>query len=114
MADQLILDVRMPITAGPSKGDCMLALFEGDGNSRHHVIFTFERQPAGNAPNVPALFQKSKSGQVAVAIETFGREDNSGENWIFEGSSKSGEYCFVRGYYSTHKRTGWIEFKRPT
>jgi hypothetical protein len=85
------------ITNGPSKFDLMAALFIAAGEKQQNVRFNI-----------------AETGQLLeVRILQVGREDGSGESWLFQGLAedtqlKRGRY--VKGYFSTRTRRGTIEY----
>ena len=88
---------RFNIVDGPSKLDLMLSLFDGDSGLRRKVTFLLERSLSRN--------------HLHPVINKVGREDGSGENWMFEGYCRkvNGQDDLIRGFFSTRTRTGWVE-----
>ncbi len=99
-------DIRYEITAGPSKMDLMLALFDQpviDGTVRlRSVRFTVE-SVANGATRV-------KVGEVDFIITAVARAEDSCDSWNFEGRHvpgvADGLKVTIKGYYSTYLRKG--------
>jgi hypothetical protein len=91
------------ITAGPSKWDLMLCLFD---YIHHNAEFTI------HAPENGKGLQEVR---VVVFITSLEREDGSGESWNYEGylvkmdgSPVNLQDRNVKGCYSTQRRSGHI------
>ena len=89
------------IVGGPSRWDLMLAIFDGDFH--HRRIVTFSLDPQENLP----------IRSLICTINEVGREDGSGENWLFEGETyypaEIVSNYHIHGFFSTRTRTGWVE-----
>ncbi len=94
---------RSNIVDGPSKFDLMLALFDSDSSHRRTVAFLLE--------NPEAKQGDLQCASLNFVINEVGREDGSGENWLFDGyykvADRSGN---ARGFFSTRTRKGWVQF----
>lgn len=75
------------LTAGPSKFELMLSLFEGK-----RVTFTIEGV-----------------GAQETLVTSVGAEDDSHENWNIQGSLTQMELRKFKGYFDTRTRQGFIE-----
>ena len=101
-------NIRYEITAGPSKMDLMLALFDQpviEGTIRHRTVrFTVESVTDKH---------RMKVGEVELIVDGVTREDGSGESWNIEGrfAPRPGDHLHprVKGYYSTYLRKGVYE-----
>ncbi len=82
---------HLDIVSGPSKMELMLALFDSSNQRERPVEFT--TQDRGG-----------ESYAYDVRITQVGKEDGSGESWLFEGYTQSGRP--VGGYFSTTRRRG--------
>jgi len=88
------------ITAGPSKFDLMLSLFDGNKEPRRTVGF---------------MIQSGKSDfhnrtALEVAITKVSQEDGSGESWCFDGCVVNTRPQFhVTGWFRTSSRGGWVK-----
>ena len=91
---------QFAIVDGPAKWDFCLALFDGDSNHRRKVGFT--------------ITVNNFRDPVQVFINKVGREDGSGESWLFWGYVAEGlrPEPEVYGYFSTKTRRGWLKFGR--
>lgn len=88
---------QLSIVNGPGKFDLMLSLFDGTSMNPRTVAFTVNIDGEHIA--------------VRVAIQVVGREDGSGESWLFDGFRTDGHHHDVRGYYDTRTRRGWMKRK---
>ena len=88
------------ITAGPSKYDLMLALFDATGDGPRPVVFNADGGLCGPGP-------------YTVHVTSVEREDGSGESWNVRGlwySQASGRTVVAKIYFSTRQRSGSISF----
>jgi hypothetical protein len=91
------------ITAGPSKMDLMLAMFDDYFHSPRTVVFQFENQEASSF-KASAQFHISK-------VEKADR--STGELFNFEGTLSYDNFRTgqtVRGWYNTQHRIGAFHF----
>jgi hypothetical protein len=87
------------VTGGPSEQQMMFSLFRpADGNGSLHFAVTFT--PRGG-------------GSVTVLVNRLEREDGSGRSWNIEGFliDEKGRWLSMKGYYSSKKRIGHIEWE---
>jgi hypothetical protein len=97
---------RFSLVNGPSKFDLMAALFVGSSGSNGHS---------------PVTFTTEDEQEIEVYINKVGREDGSGESWIFEGFISKvnkvpvkfapGDSNNVTGWFRTSNRRGWFEYE---
>lgn len=82
------------IVGGPSKFDIMVSLFASPTND--------------SSPRVS--FKLGNGTDISVSMLSVQREDGSGESWNLEGFATllSGDQVFVKAYYSSRKRIGYI------
>lgn len=102
----MALDIRYEITAGPSKMDLMLALFDQpviDGVAQKRSVRFAVESVTDNKYRVTV-------GDVDIIIDSVSREDGSYESWNFEGRfvPRPGDHLHprVKGHYSTRHRKG--------
>jgi len=96
----MCLNISLPyaIVDGPGKWDLMLSLFDSTVSHPRPVSFRVSiKEPITEN----------------VVITQLGREDGSGESWIFEGYAipEEGRNLAVRGWFSTHSRKGHIKYE---
>jgi hypothetical protein len=88
------------VTGGPSEQQLMFSLFRpADANNSLHFAVTFT--PRDDA-------------SITVLINRLEREDGSGRSWNIEGfiiCPHGGRSYKMKGYYSSRKRTGHIEWE---
>ena len=95
---------RFKITDGPSKFDLMVALFHKAISNPTTVQFTFHEEVIFSGSPTPFTWN--------IIIDSVGREDGSGESWLFTGSYRdvvAGMTRNLRGFFSTRNRRGWAE-----
>ncbi|MDO8425182.1 MAG: hypothetical protein Q7T01_01560 [bacterium] len=84
---------HLELKDGPSKWDLMQAMFV-QNELRPAITFTTEQD----------------GRTLAVSITYLGREDGSGESFLFQGTLvNSGRNAAARGYFHARTRKGWIE-----
>lgn len=79
------------ITAGPSKFELMLALFDNTSAQERTVRF--------------GVVQGALKSRLTVLVNAVEREDGSGESWIIEGMCHGDP---IEIYFSTKTRTGVV------
>ena len=82
------------IIGGPSKFELMLGLFDNTMSEPRRVSFQLQ---GGTA--------------LSVCLLSVGREDGSGESWLFEGAIQWPDASHnrrVKGYFTTKRRTGHV------
>lgn len=82
---------RQDLSDGPSKWDLMMATF----GSNEQV------------PNIQFRVAKS-SITLPIRLQRIGREDGSGDRFLFSGVLQDATNRTVEGYFDTKGRTGWI------
>lgn len=100
------------LVAGPSKWDLMIALFQGNTDTQERVEFTVDGTHEGD----------DIRGKLYLRINVLGREDGSGDCWLFEGFAaftpdgnrvKILDNFKVHGYFGLRSRQGWIQLGKP-
>ena len=95
---------RFEIKNGPSKWDMVLAIFDGDELHRRTVNFVVSGPPIvlGDLvlPSLPFVVDGAK------------RDHLSEDDWQIWGYPFCGykHNRYMKGFYSTQSRTGWLEF----
>ena len=103
------------IVNGPSKFDLMLALFDSCSKSGYRrVTFNYIKGDEIDPKNGHKICY-GLSLPIEVLINEVGKEDGSGESWMFKGTIEALEQnrlktVQVRGYFHTQHRNGWIQF----
>lgn len=108
----------LTISSGPSKFDLMVSLFEGNllPNERKTVQFNIQTgiRTAGAPETSLELLQ-----EMQVAITSVSQQKGGGDGaWLIEGvefdfnSRRRRVFRPVRGFYSSKKRKGWLEYKK--
>ena len=101
------LTSRFGITHGPGKWDLFIALGENTFENPHVVIFQIDEKMI--TVTTDARQAASIMTKVEICLNSLGREDGSGQKWLFEGFNPH-SHQNVQGYFNLNTRKGWIEF----
>lgn len=117
------MTTRIVIGNGPSKFALMNALFDEMPRYITFVLTNKATDEKGNQIDPTRIMEQefairnnSSAGVMefptpTIHISEVGKEDGSGERWLFKGSCRTNTgHAKVNGYFSTKDRTGWIEF----
>lgn len=96
---------QVAIDDGPSLSDLLASL--GFGN------WSDDKYWSRNGERAVVTFRLKNSGPVFCVMDMLKRNKESNKEWFFEGcnvQSQEGRRKKIKGFYSLHDRTGWIQW----